>query len=292
MTMLDRRSRTGPQAVSRSERRAARKAERKAERKAGRTGAGTSGRTAPPPSSGPDEETVRIARKDFRRRRRAGRWRRARALVVAVLVLAVLAASVWLVYFSSYVTVRAVDVTGTQGLGEHKVERAAEVPTGAPLARVDLDAVRARVESIASVRRAEVSRSWPHTVHIAVTERTPLAVVDRGDGLQALDDEGVLFGHYGTRPRRLPLVRTEPDTRTEVRESARVIEALPAHVAARVDVVEVASVDEITLDLHNGRKVVWGSAEDSDQKAEVLAVLLKRPANQIDVSVPGRPTTR
>jgi cell division protein FtsQ len=56
--------------------------------------------------------------------------------------------------------------------------------------------------------------------------------------------------------------------------------------------VDVVSVDEIKLVLATGRRVIWGSAEDSDQKAEVLAVLLKQPGNQIDVTVPGRPTTR
>ena len=54
----------------------------------------------------------------------------------------------------------------------------------------------------------------------------------------------------------------------------------------------MGSVDEIELVLANGRRVVWGSAEDSEAKAEVLAVLLKRPGNQIDVSVPGRPTRK
>ncbi|MCW2711607.1 MAG: FtsQ-type protein, partial [Marmoricola sp.] len=134
---------------------------------------------------------------------------------------------------------------------------------------------------------------WPHTVHIAVTERTPIAVIDRGDGLQALDSEGVLFGSYETRPRGLPLVRTEPDTAAEALvESARVVGALPQRIAARVATLEVASVDKIQLVLTNGRRVVWGSAEDSTHKAEVLAVLLKRPGQQLDVSVPGRPTTR
>jgi cell division protein FtsQ len=38
--------------------------------------------------------------------------------------------------------------------------------------------------------------------------------------------------------------------------------------------------------------VMWGSAENSAEKAEVLAVLLERDAHEIDVSVPGRPTTR
>jgi cell division protein FtsQ len=216
-----------------------------------------------------------------------------RMLVLALLLVALLSGSVWLVFLSSHVTAERVDVTGTRTVGEPRIKRAAEVPTGTPLARVDLDAIRARVESISSVRRVEVSRSWPHTVHIAVTERTPIAVLDRGNGLQALDSQGVLFGSYGTRPRGLPLVRTQPDTRGEALvETARVIGALPAHIAVRVDVVEVATVDEIQLVLSNGRRVLWGSAEDSDQKAEVLGVLLKRPGQQIDVSVPGRPTTR
>lgn len=254
---------------------------------------GRSARTAPPPSAGPDEETVRIAAKDFRKRRHAGWWRRARLLVLVLLVAAVLSGSVWLVLFSSHVTAEGVVVTGSRTVGESRIKRAADVPTGTPLARVDLDAIRARVESISSVRHVEVSRSWPHTVHIEVTERTPIAVIDRGNGLQALDSRGVLFGSYDARPGGLPLVRTEPDTRTEaLKETGRVIEALPARIAARVDVVEVATVDEIELVLASGRRVLWGSAEDSEQKADVLEVLLERPGQQIDVSVPGRPTTR
>jgi cell division protein FtsQ len=282
MTMLDRRSRkdsSGPR-PPRSRKFSRNKAEKPDD-------------APPPPSTGPDEETVRIARKDFRKRRNAGRWRRARPVVLALLLAVVLAGAVWVVFFSSYVTVRDVEVTGTRTLGDARVERAAQVPTGTPLARVDLDAIQARVEAIAAVRRVEVSRSWPHRVHIEVTERAPIAVIDRGSGLKALDSEGVLFGSYGTRPRGLPLVRTDPDTRSEALvETGQVIDSLPTRIAHRVDFVDVGSVDKIVLVLVNGRRVLWGSAEQSKQKAEVLAVLLKRPGQQIDVSVPGRPTTK
>ncbi len=248
---------------------------------------------APPPSAGPDEETVRIARKDFRRRRNAGRWRRARQVVLALLLVAAVSASVWLVFFSSYVTAEDVEVSGTATLGDRRVERAAEVPIGTPLARVDLDAIRARVESISAVKSADVSRSWPHGVHIDVTERTAIAVIDQGEGLQALDEDGVLFGHYDTRPRRTPLVTAPADTSDEALvEAGRVIGSLPVGLAGRVDTVAVSSIDKIELVLGSGRRVLWGSAEDSGQKAQVLAVLLKRPGQQIDVSVPGRPTTR
>jgi cell division protein FtsQ len=253
----------------------------------------TTAQDAPPPSTGPDEETVRIARKDFRRRRYAGRWCTLRLVLLALLLVAAVGASVWVVFFSSYVTARTVDVTGTTTLGDGRIERAADVPTGTPLARLDLGAIRARVEGIASVRSAEISRSWPHTVHIDVTERTPIAVINQGAGLRALDDQGVLFGHYATRPKRMPLVIAPPDTAEEALvEGGRVIGSLPASIAARVDTVEVSSVDKIQLVLGSGRRVLWGSSDDSGQKAQVLAVLLHRPGHQIDVSVPGRPTTR
>jgi len=248
---------------------------------------------APPPSAGPDEETVRIARRDFRRRRNAGRWRRVRLVVLALLVVAAVSASVWVVFFSSYVTARDVSVTGTSSLADRRIERAADVPPGTPLARLDLGAIRSRVEGITSVKSAEVSRSWPHTVHIAVTERSPVAVINLGNGLEALDQDGALFGHYAARPKRLPLVTAPPDVAEEaLAEGGRVIGSLPAEIAGRVDTVEIASVDKIQLVLGNGRRVLWGSADDSGQKAEVLAVLLRRPGQQIDVSVPARPTTR
>ena len=53
------------------------------------------------------------------------------------------------------------------------------------------------------------------------------------------------------------------------------------------------SVDQITLRLRDGREVLWGSADQSAEKAEVLAGLLAaRPkASGYDVSVPGMPTT-
>ncbi len=71
----------------------------------------------------------------------------------------------------------------------------------------------------------------------------------------------------------------------------RSLAALPAALSRRVNYVEVATVDQISLVLRDDRRVVWGSAEESAEKAEVLAQLLKQPARTYDVSVPGQPAT-
>lgn len=228
-------------------------------------------------------------------RLRRARWlrskRRVAALSIAIVVL--LALAVWLLFFSSVLAARTVTVVGLDRLSATKVEAAAEVPTGRPLARVDLEAVVARVENIPTVQSATASRSWPHTVEITVVERTPVAVVDRGRGLQDVDRYGVLFGHP-RRARALPLIKASPGVGTSaLADAGAVAGSLPPGLARKVQYLQEESADDIVLSLRDGRTVVWGSASDSAEKAEVASRLLRQKAVRVvDVSVPGRPATR
>jgi len=238
-----------------------------------------------------DAATIR-SRKRFARRQWARRWLAWRRVMALLLLFAVIGGAVWLFYFSDALAVKDVEVKGTRTLAAEEVREVAAVPSGQPLARVDLDAIRARVEALAVVRDAQVTRTWPDRVLIDVDERVPIAVIEIGGRIRGMDEEGVVFRDYPKPPPGLPQVRTSADTRSDaLREAAMVVEALPAEISRRVDHVEVATVDQISLVLRDGTNVVWGSAEESEAKAEVLAGLLHQPARTYDVSVPGQPTT-
>ena len=233
------------------------------------------------------------SRRAFARRQWARRWLRWKYVVLAVLLAALAAGAVWLLFFSRALAVQAVEVAGESSLSATRIREVAGVPEGEPLALVDLVAVEARVQALAEVRDASVTRHWPHTVTVEVEERTPVAVVEIGGQLRGLDVEGVVFREFRSAPAGLPRVETPVDTsRDALREAAAVVSALPADLAGRVDHVEVATVDQISLVLRDGRTVVWGSAEQSVTKAEVLTALLERPGTTYDVSVPGQPTVR
>ena len=239
-----------------------------------------------------DPTSVR-SRRAFARRQWARRWLTWKYVLLVVLLVALLVCGAWLFWFSSYLAVRTVEVSGAERLGEAEVRAAADVPDGEPLARVDLATVQARVQALADVRAAEVTRTWPDTVTITLEERTPVAVVEIGGTLRALDTDGVVFGQYKSPPEGLPRVQTPADTgRDALLEAAGVVSALPVDLTRRVDHVEVATVDQISLELRDGRTVVWGSAEESEAKAEVLTALLEQPGSTYDVSVPGQPTVR
>ncbi len=233
------------------------------------------------------------ARKRFARRQWARRWLTWRYVVAAGTVFAVLGGGVYLVFYSDTLSVQGVEVTGTQTLSEERVRDVADVPTGGPLATVDLDRIAFRIRSLAVVKSAEVTRQWPHDVLIEIVERQPVAVVEIAGELHSLDAEGVVFGNYQRAPDGLPIVRADVGVDAEaLAEGATVVAALPDAIAAKVDHAEVLSVDRITLTLHDGRAVEWGSADESDEKARVLTAMLRHDAEVYDVSVPSRPSCR
>ena len=238
-----------------------------------------------------DVEAARTRRR-FARRQWRRRWLSWKPVLAVAFVLALVFGGVWLVLFSRYLAVQSVQVMGTGLLTADDVRHAARVDLDEPLARVDVAAVERRVESLAPVADATVTRQWPDSVRITITERVAVAVVVIGTRIRGMDADGVVFRDFPRAPRNLPLVQTSGSTGTEaLREAALVVSALPPALARRVEHLEVVTVDQITLVLRDGRQVLWGSAAESDAKAEVLVALLKEPAKSYDVSVPGAPTT-
>ncbi|TNM45138.1 FtsQ-type POTRA domain-containing protein [Nocardioides albidus] len=229
----------------------------------------------------------------FARRQRARRWLTWRYVLAVVLLVAAVGFGVYAIYFSAWLRADGVQVVGNAQLSERQVLATAEVPLGGPLATVDLHRIEVRLKSLATVKSVDVSRTWPHDIRIEIVERTPVAVLDRGDRLTNLDASGVAFGRLAKAPAGLPRVKVGPGADEDaLAEGAAVVVALDAAVAELVDFVEVRTVDEIDLHLRDGRLVRWGSAEQADDKAAVLLELLNVKAEVYDVSVPGAPTTR
>ena len=244
-------------------------------------------------AASPDAVQAASTRKKFLRRQRARRWLVWRRILAVLVAVALVGGLVWLFFFSSVLAVKGAEVRGVEVLSASEVEAVADVPLGVPLATVDLTAVEARVEGLAAVSSAEASRAWPDQVRIDVTEREAVAVVSWEGQWRGLDETGVLFRTYPEQPAGLPEVTMSAATPVEaLAEAAAVVQALPADILARVDHLEVESIDRISLELTGGSTVVWGSADESGDKAAVLEVLLRQKAEVYDVTAPGRPTIR
>jgi cell division protein FtsQ len=141
------------------------------------------------------------ARRQRRRRRLLRAAARAAGLGHALAAFAVAgSAALHAVRTASVFAVTRVDVDGVERLSEADVVAAARIEPGESLLALDPDAVVDRVEALAGVRRARVTRHLPHRVVVTVEEREPYALVVVGGGLAWVDVDGRLVG-----PERRPV---------------------------------------------------------------------------------------
>lgn len=217
----------------------------------------------------------------------AVRRRRRRRLGIAVAVL--LALLWWLGWHSQVTLVKHVVVDSPRGISAESIRLASGISPADHVPSVDADAVRLGImESIPAVADVKLERSMPDTIRLEVIARTPLAAVASGSAFYIMDAEGVIFDKVG-RSEGLPVIRAATDVD---RENARnLLMLVPDDLRKRIIRVSAKSRDDITLGLRSGAIVRWGSLEDSDLKARVLAGLMAVKATRYDVSAPLLPTT-
>lgn len=209
---------------------------------------------------------------------------------MAVAVLVVVLAAGYVVGFTGLFAVHSVAVSGLHRMSRAQVLAAARVPWGRPLVRVDTKPIGARVAALPGVSTVQVSRSWPRGVQITVTERTAAAYLRDPAGTFLVDAAGVAFERVPGPPAgmtQIALAAGERAGSDAEKAALAVIRGLPAWLRAQTLAVSAKTPDSVTLSLHGGRSVLWGSSADADRKATVLKALLDQPGTSYDVSSPA-----
>ena len=214
-------------------------------------------------------------------------------LLAAVLVAIVGVALALVLYFTPAMSARTIVVTGIGAVTREEVLDAARVRPGTPLLQINTSQVADRVAAIRRVASARVQRQYPSALRISIVERVPLVVKDFSDGPHLFDRDGVDFA-TGPPPPALPYIDVadpgpnDPATKAVL----QVLIALRPEVLSQVGRIAAPSVASITLTLGDGRVVIWGTTDRSDEKAEKLGALLTQPGRTYDVSSPDLPTVK
>ncbi len=198
-----------------------------------------------------------------------------------------------LLYFTPIMAARNTVITGLGAVTQDEVVAAAAVKPGTPLLQINTDVVAERVATIRRVASVRVQREYPSALRITVVERVPVVVKDYPDGPHLFDRDGVDFATTPPPP-GLPYLEADNPGPTDppTKAALQVMTALRPEVAAQVGRVAAPSVAAITLTLADGRVVVWGTTDRTEEKALKLAALLTQPGQTYDVSSPDLPTVK
>jgi cell division protein FtsQ len=247
---------------------------------------------------------IEEARRDAKRRVRDGqsdapkplsrRGVRGLKMLTWLVVLTVIGVGLGLIlYFTPLMSARSLVVTGTGVVTREEVVAAAKVTLGTPLLQIDTDEVADRVAGIARVASARVQREYPSTLRITIVERVPIVVKDYPDGPHLFDKDGVDFATAPPPPGLAYIDVDHPGPNDPpTRAALQVMTSLSPDVVGQVSRIAAPSVASITLTLTDGRTVVWGTTDRTDEKAEKLGALLTQPGHTYDVSSPDLPTVK
>ncbi len=217
-------------------------------------------------------------------------------------VLSVICAVVWVLVAlrSPVLDVDRVQVVGAERVPAADVQRAAAgARPGTPMVEVDTGSARAGVAALPWVDEVRVTKLWPGTVRVVITERHEVATVAVADGWALVDADGRVLEVVAAEP-DLPALAGERDVTPGRTLGARdrgalaVLGDLPSALRGATERTATGD-DGLELVLDDGFRVVLGDRGELAAKAEAAEAVRQHtgaPADgacRIDVRVPTAP---
>lgn len=198
--------------------------------------------------------------------------------------------------FTPLLAVEKIRITGLNKVSIKEVAKAVSAQKGIPLPLVSEQSVADELSRFTLIESFSLVSELPHTLHIIISERQPICIVDMKGVSYLYDPAGVRLGQatYKDTYPRVSIVG-EPKNSASFAEAIDVLLALPADLLPRVSQINAKSKDDVTMQLRGyaGQKILWGDASQAALKSKVLAALI---ANQkltdrvtYDVSSPTAP---
>jgi cell division protein FtsQ len=201
----------------------------------------------------------------------------------------------------------AVRVEGTRAVAQAEVLAASQVRIGEPYLGLDLAAIRDRVAALPRVQAVRVTRDYPSSLRITVTERPAVASVSSGDLFWLVAADGTVLDSAGRQPADLPYVAAVPlpegvgpgsrlPPGNELTNALTALGGMDPRLKREVTGVQARTLDSLEFTLRDGTRVLYGLAVDQPAK-DAAALLVRRTlrregreAQRIDVRNPSAPT--
>ena len=229
-------------------------------------------------------------------------------------------------YNSPAFTIQNVEVEGVEHLTADEMSQLANVPTDTTLLRVATETIRNRLKQTAWVEDATVTRKFPDTIKITVTEREIEAIVEIPNRSgSATKKWAISKDHIWLMPIPEPGSEAAKTTSEKIYEDAEaalhitdvpygtvaeigqpcqdsnvnnaldIISGMTTDLANHVETVSAAGPAETTLLLDSGVEIAFGKAENiRDKERVILQILEENPDSvaYINVRLVETPTWR
>ena len=198
----------------------------------------------------------------------------------------------WNVTADAGFAVKQIYLTGREHADTAVVKAALDIQPGTPILKLSLSEIQSRLQAIPEVQSVVISRQLPDAMSIALTERQPVALWQRGGKHVLVDNDGVVLsqGHY-PNIRALPVI-VGNDAPKHVRELTALLASEPN---LRNDVVAAVRVGDRRWNVQLKRDITVMLPETAPEQAwkrfaalVVKDALFSKAIRSVDMRVEDR----
>jgi cell division protein FtsQ len=226
--------------------------------------------------------------------------------LLAATLLVLMGLLFWVATQTSFLNVKNIDISGNQKLDSDYLRSLAGIEPDTRLYRVNVEAVEQSILSDPYVAAVSISRRFPDTVAIAITERQPQGIIFQNGSYYLVDKEGYVLESVDKKPEGLveiqgldiPLLymgqRIETDAFATI---TALIQSMPDEL--RGITLSVGYEQKGGLYARaRGTKVIYGESSDLSKKSEIALLALNNLTTRyaridyIDVTYPEHPVIK
>lgn len=203
-------------------------------------------------------------------------------LIIGILVAAALAFGVC--YAFPIFKVSNFEITGQEQSTVSEVEQATGVNVGENLMRVSAQQAAQGVSQLPWVESVSVNTSLPGTVKVAIKEVQAMAYAERSGGDHLIDSSGRAFVIQPAPEGLVKVTGTREDDQQTFEGVIAMINSLDEADRAQIAEVDVPNRLEMTVVTKDGKRIYWGSKDNSRDKAITFGYALDREEPNLDIS--------
>jgi cell division protein FtsQ len=191
---------------------------------------------------------------------------------------------VYYLYNASFLNIRKIEVKGNKNLSDQQIKKVAGARVGENLLRAATGKMRARLLKNPWIKLVSINRRLPNKLEIVVVERQPFAIISFKGHFYLVDENNFIIAKRSNLDSiNLPSITDLPVTKIKVGEVLKIkalenaitcLKSLPDDLKKSIYLLSASSVEKLSLYSRDEIEIIYGRAEKTDEKNQVLKAIL------------------
>jgi len=221
---------------------------------------------------------------------RIRRQRRNKLLVIIVIILAVVLGA-YKLYNSGLFSVNKIEVSGNKFVTTAKIIDACKINQNSNILSISTRRLKDRIMKNPWIKDVTIRRALFHTLKIEVVERVPIVIISSNGKFYLVDDESfVIAERQYADDLNIPSMTELPVSEIKVGErimnkslenAIKCLKLMSPSLRKSITLLSAASVDKLSLYNKDNIEILYGAAEQAEEKNKLLEAILKKEGRQV-----------